>query len=271
MKFRWALAAALVLVSACGSSNSSNKVDTTSPGTTSFVLPSEPFPVTKVDNNVVHKERFDPLDQETAEVVRSIPDNPHPHDTTGCEDVSDSTINKIVGWEEVSIWFDCSHGWLEAMSENCGECEGVSIYRRINGTWEHVTTCHNYNLSAFSCGESGPPQEIMCVLWSNDRILGALTRTGCSASREDIRSVTNTPCEYWSEWDRSAALPWGNCVYGWEVRSFQQRLFELGYNTNTDGYFGVMSARAVLRYQNDHNMKLTASLDDRTYGTVTGN
>ncbi len=108
----------------------------------------------------------------------------------------------------------------------------------------------------------------MCALWSNDRILAALPVTGCSASKEDINRVVNSKCEYW--WDPSGFwLPEGNCIYGWKVKYFQERLSSLGYETNTDGYFGVMSARAVLRYQNDHDLKLTASLDDKTYEAVT--
>jgi hypothetical protein len=267
MKLRWTVAVALVLLSACGAATSSEQSDTTAAGTTSTDLPSEPFPVTEVDNNVVHEELFGPLDQETTDLVRSFPDDPHPHDDTGCEDVSDSTINRIVGWNEESIFWDCSHGWLTAISDNCGECEGVSVYRRSNGTWKHSTTCHNYHLSDF-CRESGPPQKIMCVLWSNDRILAALSVTGCNASKEDINRVVNSQCEYW--WDPSRFwLPEGNCIYGWKVKHFQEMLVKLGYETNTDGYFGVNSARAVLRYQKDHNLKLTASLDDKTYEAVT--
>lgn len=267
MSLRWTVAAALVLLSACSSSGSSSSTDTHVSSTTTFDFPSEPFPVTKVDNNVLHEELFGPLDHETNDLVRSFSDDPHPHDGVGCENVSDSTINKIVGWDEDSVWWDCSHGWLTAMSTKCEECEGVSVYHHVNGTWEYATTCHNYRLSDF-CGESGPPQKVMCVLWSNDRILAALPMTGCNASKEDINRVVNSKCENW--WDPSGFwLPEGNCVYGWKVKYFQEKLLKLGYETNTDGYFGVMSARAVLRYQKDHNLKLTASLDDKTYEAVT--
>lgn len=267
---RWLAASTLLILCACGSTG---VADQTAPATTSPAaaeVPSGPFPVVEVDGSVVHDEDLLPLDDRSRQLISSFPADPHPADQTECSGITDGNIGDITGWDEGSVSWRCSHGWLTAIADDCGECEGVSVFRRVSGTWEYATTCHNYNLSDF-CRESGPPQEVMCVLWSNDRVLGALSRTGCDASELDITDAVTKTCGYWSEWDPEGSIPFGNCVYGWRVKTFQERLSALGYVTGTDGYFGAQSALATLRYQKDNGLKLTASLDETVYRSVTGN
>jgi hypothetical protein len=268
---RWFAALTLVLVSACGPAGvvGQSSPDTSSPSTTEDT--NVPFPVVEVDGSVVHDDKLPPLDERAKLLISSFPADPHPVDETGCVDITDERVRDLMEWSETFAWGGmCSHGWLTVIADDCGECEGVAFFHRISGQWKYATTCHNYQLSDW-CRESGPPLDVMCALWSNDRVLGALPQTGCDASRQDIADAVSTTCDYWYEWDPNASIPYGNCVYGWRVKTYQERLSALGYVTATDGYFGAESALATLWYQRDNGMKLTASLHETVYEAVLGN
>ena len=266
---RLLLISALAVLSSCGQSGSSAR--TTIPD---FIPPAEgtPFPVTRVDEQVVHEETIPTLDESANGIIESIDEEPHPKNPAGCSGVSDATINSITEWNIPSTWWQCSQGWLLAMSNDCGECEGVTVFHRSGGTWAYAdVSCHNYHLSAKVCGPDagGPPQSVMCAIWENDRVLAALPVSGCNARRSDIVDAVTKKCDYWTEWDPSPEwVPFGNCQYGWPVKQFQTRLANRGYATNTDGFFGPTSALATLGYQHDAGLKLTASLDAPTVASV---
>ena len=268
MTRRLLLVSVLAILTACGGADSSP--NTTIPG---FDPPSDGtvFPVTESNGRVVHDEVIAPLDSDSRALVATVPADPHPKDTSACAGIDDSTIDSITGWGVSSTWWTCSHGWLLAMPEECGECEGVSVFRRSGSGWTDAgISCHNYNLSSTVCGEDqgGPPQDVMCAIWDNDSILAALSVSGCRARRADIHDALTKPCGDWYEWDPAAPLPFGNCVYGWRVKEYQTRLANHGYKTTTDGYFGATSALATLRYQDDNGLELTASLDGPTVESV---
>ena len=76
MKIRWTIAAALVLLTACGSKDSNATVASTvsSTSTTSTVpLEEQPFPVNETDGEVVYDEQITPLDRATTQLVSKFP------------------------------------------------------------------------------------------------------------------------------------------------------------------------------------------------------
>jgi len=257
MKIRWTVAAALVLLTACGSKDSNATVASTvsSTSTTSTVpLEEQPFPVNETDGEVVYEEPIAPIDSATKALLRTVPIEPHPEDPSSCQGAPGT----------------CSGGWsVVGPGGDCGECEGSDLYQRQGKKWELIGSCHNF--LPMSCSPQ-PPQSVTCSIRYTDRDLDALFITGCNASRDDLREAITEPCTWWSRSTPYDAPYWRrHCIYGPDVQIFQQKLLSLGYQTNVDGYFGVMTARAVLQYQSDKGLKLTARFDDPTQKSVFGN
>ncbi|MFM8826969.1 MAG: peptidoglycan-binding domain-containing protein [Actinomycetota bacterium] len=222
----------------------------------------------EVDGSVVYEEEISPVDPATQSILDTLPVDPHPVVKNGCP----PNPAMVIG-EAMKMDFEpralCTHGWIEVLDDACDQCEGNDMFHKVDGKWEQAASCLYDRLSRDTCVFDGTEltQTVMCVIWPNDRVLAAIHKTGCIASRDDVTAAIEESCERWTNWEEHmkwSFVPMGNCVFGWSIREFQRKLVNLGYATNTDGFFGAMSARSVLNFQRSKGLLLTASFDEPT-------
>jgi len=60
-------------------------------------------------------------------------------------------------------------------------------------------------------------------------------------------------------------LPWGTCTKGDAVQLMQDRLYQLGYSLDPDGYFGPETELALQRFQRDQGLVVNGIVDYATW------
>lgn len=191
----------------------------------------------------------------------------------------DAEVSADVG---EAIFASCSGDWATGqqvayVEGGCADCDGVTLFNRVAGRWTESGGCLYRSViiaSSKGCSEMWQvPREVLCEVWGLNSDLGALWETGCPPWKDSLERAQTESCTYYGELDPTDDAwgpAFGTCKKGSLVQQVQDRLLELGYEIDSDGFFGPQSARAIAQFQQAQGLTVSAVIDPPSITALLG-
>ncbi len=180
----------------------------------------------------------------------------------------------------------CTATWAFGDTErdrwNCPQegCTQTRLFHLESAKWINTTTCQRvlpltrFNMSCYipNVGAATlkdlPPQDVACIIWPANKTLKYVAETGCTP---DLSSITASLGEKCTGYYAASELPVEKCDHGLAVQLMQSRLRKAGYNTSVDGYYGPAMALAVYKFQKEHALMKSGTIDTATWMSLEPN